>query len=123
MIVWRVLKNVWYLLLFAGALDSAPEHKNSFIFSFLSPGGTGITPMLQLITDVFRNSSDRTELALLFANQSEADILVREELERFQKEFPDRFKLWYTVDRPAEGDCAISIVVVYFNALESIEYE
>ena len=66
-------------------------------------GGTGITPMLQLITDVFRNANDDTCLSLLFANQSEDDILVREELEALQAEHPDRFKLWYTVDRPKEG--------------------
>jgi len=35
-------------------------------------GGTGITPMLQLITAVFRDPiHDQTNLALLFANQSE----------------------------------------------------
>ena len=45
-------------------------------------GGTGITPMLQLITDVFRNPEDHTSLALLFANQSEDDILVSEFLLR-----------------------------------------
>jgi len=66
-------------------------------------GGTGITPMLQLITAVFRDPNDNTNLALLFANQSEEDILVREELEAIQAENPDRFKLWYTVDRPNEG--------------------
>lgn len=67
-------------------------------------GGTGITPMLQLITAVFRDPiHDQTNLALLFANQSEEDILVREELEAIQAEHPDRFKLWYTVDRPKEG--------------------
>ena len=34
-------------------------------------GGTGITPMLQLVRDVLKNSSkgDATELALIFANQ------------------------------------------------------
>merc|ERR1711879_117589 len=47
-------------------------------------GGTGITPMLQLVTDVFRNEHDKTSLSLLFANQSEDDILVREELEAIQ---------------------------------------
>ena len=67
------------------------------------PGGTGITPMLQLVRDVFRNPSDKTELALLFANQTEDDILLREELEEVQKQNPDRFKLWYTVDRPNDG--------------------
>ena len=59
--------------------------------------------MLQLIREVFRDTSDTTTLALLFANQTEDDILLREELEEVQKQFPDRFKLWYTVDRPAEG--------------------
>jgi len=66
-------------------------------------GGTGITPMLQLVTDVFRNENDKTSLSLLFANQSEDDILVREELEAIQAAHPDRFKLWYTVDRPKDG--------------------
>lgn len=59
--------------------------------------------MLQLITDVFRNKDDTTELALLFANQTEDDILLRDDLERIQKENPNRFKLWFTVDRPKEG--------------------
>ena len=39
----------------------------------------------------------------LFANQTEDDILLRNELEEVQKSHPDRFKLWYTVDRPGEG--------------------
>ncbi len=69
----------------------------------LNAGGTGITPMLQLIRDIFRNTSDRTELALLFANQSEEDILLRDELEQVKKEHPDKFQLWYTVDRPSPG--------------------
>jgi len=65
-------------------------------------GGTGITPMLQLIRQVFRDENDRTSLSLLFANQTEEDILLREELEEVQKQYPERFKLWYTVDRPVE---------------------
>jgi len=66
-------------------------------------GGTGITPMLQLIRTIFRDNNDKTNLSLLLANQTEEDILLREELEEVQKKFPDRFKLWYTVDRPQEG--------------------
>ena len=60
--------------------------------------------MLQLIAAVFRDVGDDTELALLFANQTEEDILLRDELERIQKANPDRFKIWYTVDRPTEGE-------------------
>jgi len=66
-------------------------------------GGTGITPMLQVLHAIFRDSSDTTTTAsLVFANQTEDDILVREELEILAKEFPDRFKLHYTLDNPPQ---------------------
>mgnify|MGYP000297756477 CR=1 FL=1 len=32
-------------------------------------GGTGITPMFQLIKDICKNDQDTTEMSLLFANQ------------------------------------------------------
>jgi len=66
-------------------------------------GGTGITPMLQLVRQVTRDPQDSTQLALIFANQTETDILLRPELEDIAAQFPDTFKLWYTVDRPTEG--------------------
>lgn len=66
-------------------------------------GGTGITPMLQIIKDILKDKGDATKMSLLFANQTEADILLREDLERIQKEHPDRFSLWYTLDRPKDG--------------------
>ncbi|KAK7014740.1 NADH-cytochrome b5 reductase 2, partial [Halocaridina rubra] len=65
--------------------------------------GTGITPMLQLVRQVTRNETDKTQLALIFANQTETDILLRHELEEVQAQHPDKFKLWYTVDRPESG--------------------
>ena len=63
-------------------------------------GGTGITPMLQIITAVLKDPKDKTKLSLLFANQTESDILVRDHLEALKKRHPDRFDLWYTIDRP-----------------------
>lgn len=65
-------------------------------------GGTGITPMLQIVHQVLTDADDDCSLWLLFANQTEKDILVREELEDFQACYPNRFKLWYTLDRPKE---------------------
>jgi len=44
-------------------------------------GGTGITPMLQIIREVLSNPEDRTEISLIFANVSEDDILLRDELD------------------------------------------
>lgn len=67
-------------------------------------GGTGITPMLQLIRHIAKDKDDKTQLALLFANQTEKDILVRNELEEVAKNNPDQFKLWYTLDTPPEGE-------------------
>ncbi|XP_030575642.1 NADH-cytochrome b5 reductase 3 [Archocentrus centrarchus] len=66
-------------------------------------GGTGITPMLQIITAVMKDPEDKTVCHLLFANQSEKDILLRPELEEIQVSHPDRFKLWFTVDKAPEN--------------------
>ncbi|XP_015511898.1 NADH-cytochrome b5 reductase 2 isoform X1 [Neodiprion virginianus] len=66
-------------------------------------GGTGITPMLQLIRQITKDPSDDTQLALLFANQTEKDILLRDELETVAKAHPQQFKLWYTLDTSSEG--------------------
>jgi len=66
-------------------------------------GGTGITPMLQVIHAIIKDPKDTTTMYLLYANQTEEDILVRKELETVAERFPDRFKLWYTLDRPTDS--------------------
>ncbi len=87
----------------AGTFSQFFSPKMTFLKKYFFSGGTGITPMLQLVTAVFRDPSDTTCLSLIFANQTEGDILVRKELEDIQRANPDRFKLWYTVDRPEPG--------------------
>jgi len=66
-------------------------------------GGTGITPMLQLVREVIGHSADNTKLSLLFANQSEDDILLRNELDELAKQHPEQFRVWYTVDTATEN--------------------
>jgi len=39
----------------------------------------------------------------LYANQTEEDILLREELEETARKYADRLHIWYTLDRPGEG--------------------
>jgi cytochrome-b5 reductase len=66
-------------------------------------GGTGITPMLQVAHYMFRNNDD-VKVHLLYANQTEDDILCRKELEQMAKDHSNKFKIHYTVDRPpADG--------------------
>eukprot|EP00467_Chlorarachnion_reptans_P002830 CAMPEP_0114506276 /NCGR_PEP_ID=MMETSP0109-20121206/11339_1 /TAXON_ID=29199 /ORGANISM="Chlorarachnion reptans, Strain CCCM449" /LENGTH=293 /DNA_ID=CAMNT_0001684849 /DNA_START=137 /DNA_END=1018 /DNA_ORIENTATION=- len=65
-------------------------------------GGTGITPMLQLIQEIVQDPEDNTKIYLLFANKSVDDILVRDYLEKAKKQATKAgktFNLWYTVDK------------------------
>lgn len=68
-------------------------------------GGSGITPMLQLIKHVLKDPSDKTQLELLFANKSEEDIMLREQIEALAAKHPDQLKVWYTVDKAPAGTC------------------
>jgi cytochrome-b5 reductase len=64
----------------------------------LIAGGTGVTPMYQLITEILANPRDRTEVRLIYANRSEGDILLRDELDALAATHPN-FKVLYTVDK------------------------
>lgn len=63
-------------------------------------GGTGITPMLQLVREIIKHPDDATVLSLLFANQTENDILLNKELHELAENNPNRFKIWFTLDTP-----------------------
>lgn len=63
--------------------------------------------MLQIISAVFKDADDQTSVSLIYANQTEEDILCRQDLEKARDENPDRFNLWYTVDRAPTGNKAV----------------
>jgi len=68
-------------------------------------GGTGITPMLQIIRAITHNPQDKTKMTLIFGNQTVGDIMCRKELDECAAKRPNDFKLWYQVDRaPANPD-------------------
>jgi len=62
-------------------------------------GGTGITPMLQVIKELLKNPEDKTELSLVFANDTEDDILLKSTLDALAKEHPN-FKVTYVLSKP-----------------------
>ncbi|KAK1599090.1 oxidoreductase FAD-binding domain-containing protein [Colletotrichum navitas] len=64
-------------------------------------GGTGITPMLQIIRAVIRGrpTGDRTEIDLIFANVTVQDILLKEDLDALAKE-DNGFRVHYVLDKP-----------------------
>lgn len=59
--------------------------------------------MFQVMAAILRDPNDTTQISLLYANQSEEDILVRDMLEELSQKNPDRLKLWFTVDRHSKG--------------------
>ncbi|KRX84013.1 Importin-7 [Trichinella sp. T6] len=71
-------------------------------------GGSGITPMYQLIKASLADSYDKLEIYLIYANkswsfeqlslQSEQDILLFEELLNLEMKHPTRFRVWFTID-------------------------
>ncbi|CBJ30200.1 conserved unknown protein [Ectocarpus siliculosus] len=66
-------------------------------------GGTGITPMLQVISAIMREgSTGLVEMSLIFANKSEDDILLRDMIEKLAASNPN-FKFHYTLDTVPEG--------------------
>ena len=64
----------------------------------LIAGGTGLTPCFQVLNAILRQATDETKVRLLYANQTPKDILMRGQLEALAEQYPDRFKLWFTVD-------------------------
>jgi cytochrome-b5 reductase len=79
-------------------LGKPMQHRNCQTFCMIA-GGTGITPMLQVMTNIFKNTNDNsTVVRLLYANKTESDILCRGELQDLVSRFPTRCFVWYTVD-------------------------
>jgi len=62
-------------------------------------GGTGITPMLQVIEKALKDPTDKTKITLLYANLSENDILMKQELDTLARRHRERFKVHYTIDK------------------------
>lgn len=67
-------------------------------------GGTGITPMLQVVRAIIRGrpTGDKTQVDLIFANVSPQDILLKEDLDQLAKE-DSGFRVHYVLDKPPEG--------------------
>lgn len=65
-------------------------------------GGTGITPMLQIIRAITSNPDDKTEVDLIFANVNAEDILLKEDLDALAKQHAN-FRVYYVLNNPPEG--------------------
>jgi len=76
--------------------------KNKFAKIGMIAGGTGITPMLQVIKEILKFEDDKTQVTLLFGNITELDIILKEMIDDLVAKNP-RFKVYYVLNEPPEG--------------------
>ncbi|KAJ1979900.1 hypothetical protein H4R35_001339 [Dimargaris xerosporica] len=69
-------------------------------------GGTGVTPMLQLIHQVLADPHDHTQLSLVLANRTEQDIPLLPQLEALQRQYPEQLSIQLTIDGWSQPDAA-----------------
>lgn len=72
------------------------------INKFQIAGGTGITPFYQLIKSILKDTSDTSNMTLLYANRNESSILLRPELDALVQANPKRLRVIYTIDSPLD---------------------
>lgn len=58
-------------------------------------GGTGITPVMQIASEILRHPEDATKMVLIFACREEGDLLMRSCLDEWAQKFPHKFQVHY----------------------------
>ncbi|KAJ3961067.1 hypothetical protein N0V92_002273 [Colletotrichum tropicale] len=66
-------------------------------------GGSGITPIFQVLRAVMNDAEDSTRCLVLDGNRAEHDILCREDLDTIATANPDKCRLVHTLTRPPTG--------------------
>ena len=91
---------------FRGPVTTLQYEPNAARSLGLIAGGTGITPMYQIIRAVLADPEDRTQLRLLYASKSRGDVLLGEELEALAARHPEQLQVRYLLERDGAGGAA-----------------
>lgn len=59
--------------------------------------------MYQVLIHALTKPENKTKFKLIFANVSEKDILLKDELDTLKKKYPETFDVVYTVDAAGPG--------------------
>jgi len=63
-------------------------------------GGTGITPMIQIMRAALKNPQDKTKISLIYANVNEEDILLRDELDELLDTHKKDLTIYFVLNNP-----------------------
>ncbi|PIN19034.1 NADH-cytochrome b-5 reductase [Handroanthus impetiginosus] len=72
-------------------------------------GGTGITPIYQVMQAILKDPEDETEMYVVYANRTEDDILLRDELDEWAAKYPERVKVWYVIQESVKDGWKYSL--------------
>eukprot|EP00899_Mesostigma_viride_P023014 jgi/Mesvir1/3898/Mv19844-RA.1 len=89
---------------FQGPRGKFHYEPNLFRHLGMVAGGTGITPMFQVMQAIAQHKEDDlTRVSLIFANVSVDDILLQDEIEELVKTLPIQFSVYYVLNNAPEG--------------------
>ncbi|KAJ4118739.1 hypothetical protein NW768_010800 [Fusarium equiseti] len=66
-------------------------------------GGSGITPGYSLIARILLSNGDKTKIKVVDANKTEADILLKKELDEFEKTSNGQLMITHVLSHPDDG--------------------
>lgn len=84
---------------FKGPIVKWKWEPNQFKHISLIGGGSGITPLYQLLHEITKNPADKTKVDLFYGNLTEDDILLRKELDDIAAKHKDQVNIHYFLDK------------------------
>jgi len=86
-----------------GPFPTLPYEKNMKKRIGMIAGGSGITPMIQILENILSTEDDDTEVTLIYGNITDEDIMLWEALEVWSEKYENKFKVHFTFDNPPAG--------------------
>ncbi|GAA5858973.1 hypothetical protein JCM8547_007182 [Rhodosporidiobolus lusitaniae] len=88
---------------FKGPIPKHPWKPNQYESVAMIAGGSGITPMWQILQAIDANPEDKTKATLIFSNVTEEDILLRKQFEALAAKKPEQFRVVFVLDKPPKS--------------------
>lgn len=84
--------------------------KNKWAHLCMIAGGTGITPMFQIIKAICTTPGDNTKVTLLYGSITEEDILLRQELDKLAAGNPNVEVVYFLNEAPAQWEGGVGFI-------------
>ncbi|CDR39360.1 CYFA0S03e02498g1_1 [Cyberlindnera fabianii] len=82
-----------------GPIVKWPLKPNEFEKVTLIGGGSGITPLYQLLHQITKDPQEKTKVHLVYGNKTANDILLKKELDEIASKHSDRVQVTYFLDK------------------------